>query len=263
MLRINYVVPSWGRAKTITTLSLLSKTRALVSEDQVEDYKRFTGLGDDRFIVCPREFQGHGKGIAQNWMLDNCWEDYDAVLSIDDDITRFRFHDKVDGENTEGTTLTEQQVYEYLENACEVAYEWGCGMFGISINHDPMVYDEFKPFRTLAYIDGGVVGFVRDDGLRYDTELTVKEDVDYFLQSVARYHKALRFEKLFVNKGAFTNEGGCQDIRTDALEQKQFKMMQKKWGSNVIRPNAPTAKKGSKIRGAGGAIKLRIPIDGV
>lgn len=38
--------------------------------------------------------------------------------------------------------------------------------------------------------------------------------------------------------------------------------MQEKWGSKIIRPNKPTAKKNSKIRGVGGAIRVNIPLEG-
>lgn len=39
-------------------------------------------------------------------------------------------------------------------------------------------------------------------------------------------------------------------------------MMQKKWGSQIIRPNKPTARKKSKIRSFGGAIKIKLPLKG-
>jgi hypothetical protein len=118
------------------------------------------------------------------------------------------------------------------------------------------------PFRLHGYIDGGTVGYVKKTSLRYDEELTIKEDVDYFLQNLKEFHKALRVEKYWINKESFTNEGGCQWFRSSEEEKKQFKRMQEKWGSKIIRPNKPTAKKSSKIKGLGGAIKLNIPLLG-
>ena len=259
-MRIKYLVPSYKRARTITTLDYLSKAVAVVSEDEIEEYKYYNPTYDDsRFIVCPREFQGKGKPKILNWILDTQFDDCDAIIEMDDDIHKYMAHEK----NAKDRPLEEEEVYEIFENNCELAKEWGCAMWGLSINSDPLVYDEFKPFRMHSYIDGGTVGHVGRNELRYDEELSVKEDVDYFLQNLKKYHKALRIEKYYIDKESFTNEGGANAIRNEQLEKEQFKRMQEKWGKKIIRPNRPVAVKNSKIRGYGGAIKLNIPLEGV
>lgn len=258
-MRIKYVVPSYKRAKTISTLDYLSRAVAVVAEREVEEYKKnHPGISEERFIVCPDDYQGKGKPRVLNWILDNLFDDCDVLVEMDDDITCYMAHVK----NGNDRVLAEDEVYEIFENISRLAVEWGCGMWGISPNSDPLVYDEFVPFRLHAYIDGGTVGHVIKNELRYDEELSVKEDVDFFLQNIKKYHKALRVEKYYVRKESFTNEGGANEIRTEELEQEQFTRMQKKWGSNVIRPNRPVARKSSKIRGYGGAIKLNIPLGG-
>lgn len=268
-MEIKYIVPSYKRAKDIRTLDYITRAKAVVAESEYEDYRRYhPNLGEDRFIVCPDEYQGHGKGKACNWILDNLWEGCDAIVQLDDDIYSYMAHTRgkdetVEGSNSLGRPLSEGEVYELFENICRLAYEWGCGIWGLSISHDPLVYLEYKPFSTHAYLDGGTIGYVRNDGLRYDEALTLKEDVDFFLQQLQKYHKALRVEKYWIKKDSFTNPGGGACFRTSDEEKRQFREMQLKWGSNIIRPNAPTAKKSSKIRGLGGAIKLNIPLKGV
>lgn len=258
-MKIKYIVPSYKRAKTICTLDYLSKAVAVVSEDEIEEYRKCHPQYDEiRFIECPREFQGKGKPKVLNWILDNLFSDCDCLIELDDDIHAYMVHMK----NEKDRILDEEEVYEIFENNCRIAKEWGCGIWGLSPNSDPMVYDEFKPFRLHAYIDGGTVGHVDKNDLRYDEELSVKEDVDYFLQNIQKYHKALRIEKYYINKESFTNEGGANAIRNSKLEKEQFQKMQEKWGSKIIRPNRPTAKKNSKIRGVGGAIRVNIPLEG-
>lgn len=258
-MKIKYVVPSYGRAKSMRTLDYITKAVCVVAEREVEDYKKYHPSYDEsRFVVCPDDVQGHGKPKVMNWILDNVFVDCDAVVVMDDDIYSYMAHIK-DGTNR---PLDEGEVYQIFENNCRLAQEWGCGMWGLSINRDPLSYDECKPFRLHAYIDGGTVGHVAKNELRYDEELSVKEDVDYFLQNLQKYHKALRVEKYWVNKESFTNEGGANAVRNEELEKEQFQKMQRKWGADVIRPNKPTAKKASKIRGMGGAIKLNIPLEG-
>lgn len=258
-MKIKYIVPSYRRAKTMTTLDYLSKAVVVVSEDELEEYKRYHPQYDDsRFIACPRDYQGKGKPRILNWILDNLWSDCDAIIELDDDIHAYMVNVK----NGKSRALTENEVYEIFENNCNLAQEWGCAIWGLNINSDPLSYDEFLPFRMHAYIDGGTVGHVLKNELRYDEELSVKEDVDYFLQNLKKYHKALRVEKYWIKKESFTNEGGANAIRTSDLEKEQFRRMQKKWGSKIIRPNKPTAKNSSKIRGLGGAIRLNIPLIG-
>ena len=91
----------------------------------------------------------------------------------------------------------------------------------------------------------------------------MKEDVDFFLQNIQKYHKALRVEKYYINKESFTNEGGANAIRNSMLEKEQFKRMQEKWGSKIIRPNRPTAKKNSTIRGNGWSYPCEYTIGGM
>lgn len=258
-MKIKYVIPSYRRANSITTMDYLSRTVCVVSEDEIDEYrKKNPHIDPNRFIECPREYQGHGKPKVLNWILDNLFDDCDVLIELDDDIHAYMFHVK----NGKDEKIPEDDVYEIFENNSRLAIEWGCAIWGLNINSDPLSYDEFKPFRLHGYIDGGTVAHVRDDGLRYDETLSIKEDVDFFLQNLQKYHKALRIEKIYVNKESFTNEGGANAIRNEELEKEQFNRMQAKWGSNIIRPNRPIAVKNSKIRGLGGAIRLNIPLEG-
>lgn len=258
-MKIKYIVPTVGRADSITTMDYITQAVALVSP---EDYPRYRDAhpnwGEERFLIAPPGVQGNGKSRALNWMLDTQWDDCDAIIHMDDDIHWYAAHM---GDET-ARRLKEEEVYELFENFCRLAYEWGCGMWGLSINIDRLSYAEFLPFSLHGYIDGGTVGYVRNDGIRYDEELTIKEDVDYFLQSLEKYHKALRINKYRIYKESFTNHGGCQFFRNPENEKKQFKRMQEKWGSDIIRPNKPRGNNESKIKKYGGAIKLNLPLLG-
>lgn len=257
-MKIKYYVPSYGRADTIKTLKYLSKAIALVSPKEYDDYIKNNEYAKDRILKLPDGVQGFGKGRCLNYMLDNLWDDADQLIIIDDDVSCVMAHMK----NEKDREVSEEEFYEICENICLLAKEWGCGIWGLSPNSDPMVYDEFKPFRLHAYLDGAITGYVEKNELRYDEKLTIKEDVDYFLQNLKKYHKALRVEKYYLKDEAFTNKGGCYDLRNSETEKQQFMEMQKKWGVDVIRPNRPVATNSSKIRGLGGAIRLNLPFSG-
>lgn len=258
---IKYCVPSYHRADGVTTLNYLHKAKMYVSPEDYEEYIKCNPEWEDNIIKVPHGVQGKGKGRVMNWLLDNLWdEDTEAILIIDDDVSTLMAHRK----NSKHYQVPEEEFYEICESLCLVAKEWGCGMWSFGLNAANTGYSEFAPFRTLGYLDGGLQGFVENDGLRYDEELTVKEDVDMFLQQIQKYHKALRCDKWYWKKKSFAGTGGSQEFRKDGVEKEQFKQMQKKWGSSIIRPNKPTSKnKNGGIRELGGAIKVKLPIKGI
>lgn len=257
-MKIRYFVPSYKRAKAQKTMNFLSKAELLVDYDEYDEYIKYNPQFKDRIIRLPRGIQGN-KSRVLNYMLDVLWKDEDAIVHLDDDIICLEAHEK-DGKDRR--IEDEDEFYELCENFCLLGKEWDCPIWGLSINSDPLSYDEFKPFRLHAYINGGILGYTKKTDLRYDEELTIKEDIDFVLQNLKEFHKALRIEKYYLNVLAFTNKGGMQEFRNVEEEKRQFKRMQEKWGSKIIRPNKPTAKKNSKIRGMNGAIKINVPLKG-
>lgn len=259
-MKIKYAIPSYKRADGLKTLDYLSKPLIYVSPEDYPLYVEKNPQYKDRIIEVPEGVQGQGKGHVMNWLLDNLWDDEtDAVIILDDDISWMMAHSKTDKDYK----IDEEMFYQLVEDYTILAKDWGCGMFSFGLNGDRFAYNEFAPFRTHGYVDGAFQGFVRNDGLRYDEVMTLKEDVDMFLQQIQKYHKCLRVNKYYLVKKSFVNDGGCNEFRSSEEEKRQFQLMQKKWGSDIIRPNRPTAIKSSSIRGMGGAIKLNLPLEGI
>ena len=123
-MKIKYIVPTVGRADSITTMDYITQAVALVSP---EDYPRYRDAhpnwGEERFLIAPPGVQGNGKSRALNWMLDTQWDDCDAIIHMDDDIHWYAAHM---GDET-ARRLKEEEVYELFENFCCLAYE--CGDF--------------------------------------------------------------------------------------------------------------------------------------
>lgn len=260
-MNVLYVSPSYKRAKNCITIKNFKKIYVFVSDKEYDDYCKYNEEYKDRIIKCPPGIQGNGKSRCMNWIIDNYFkEDVDAIIMMDDDISCVKKHVK----NGKDETLTEDEYYELVENWVRLGKEWGCGMFALSPSSDPIVYDEFAPFRLYGYCDGQITGWLERNDIRYDEELTIKEDVDFALKNWQKYHKNLRIEKYYPKSKSFSdNTGGCNEFRSSEEEKKQFVIMQKKWGADIIRPNKPTGKKKSKIKGLGGAIKLNLPFKGI
>lgn len=258
-MNIKYVSPSSNRATGIKTLDYVSRCKMYVSKEDYPNYVKHNKKHKNKFVVVPDGVQNHGKSKCLNWMLDNLWDDdTDAIVMLDDDLTCIKAHVL----NGRDRIVGEEEFYEIIEEYTLLAKEWGCGVWSMNLNSDPMTYDCFKPFRLHAYLDGQVTVWVEKNELRYDEELTIKEDVDFFLQNIEKYHKALRVDKYYPVCDSFTNSGGCNDYRSEEEEKRQFRLMQKKWGSQIVRPNRPRGKKTSKIRSYGGAIRINLPLRG-
>lgn len=258
-MNIKYVSPSYHRADGITTLDYISRCKMYISKEDYPEYVRLNPQHKDKFVIVPDGVQGNGKGVCMNWLKNNLWDDdTDAIVAVDDDMTCLKAH-VIGGKDR---VIPEDEFYEIVEKCTILAKDWGVGLWSFNLNSDPMTYDCFKPFRLHAYLDGQFTCWCDRNELQYDTELTVKEDVDFFLQNIAKYHKALRIDKYYPVCKGFTNKGGAFDFRSEEVEKEQFRIMQEKWGSQIIRPNRPTATKSTRIRGFGGAIRIKLPLKG-
>ena len=259
-MNIKYVSPSYHRATGITTLDYISRCKMYISKEDYPDYVRFNPKHADKFVVVPDGVQGNGKGVCMNWLKTNLWDDdTDAIVAVDDDMSCLMAHE-IGGKDRK---IPEDELYEIVENCTQLAKDFHVGLWSFNLNSDPMTYDCFKPFRFHSYLDGQFTVWCDRNDILYDTSLTVKEDVDFFLQNIAKYHKALRVDKYYPICKGFTNKGGAFDFRSSETEKEQFQIMQKKWGADIIRPNRATATKSSRIRGLGGAIRINLPLKGV
>lgn len=99
---------------------------------------------------------------------------------------------------------------------------------------DKGAYREYTPFALKSVILGPFQAF-NDLDLRYDERLPLKEDYDLSLSVLNKYRMTLRFNAYFYSCKQHTNPGGCASYRTIKREQSQFDLLQKKWGSKIVR----------------------------
>jgi hypothetical protein len=73
--------------------------------------------------------------------------------------------------------------------------------------------------------------FVSDVGstVRFDRKLTLKEDYDFTASHVAKYGCVLRFNRMVLDVAHYTNVGGAVAYRNAAEEQKNIKILKRKW----------------------------------
>merc|ERR1712187_113569 len=73
--------------------------------------------------------------------------------------------------------------------------------------------------------------FVSDvnSAVRFDPTLTLKEDYDFTCAHISRYGAVLRCNRMVLDVAHYTNAGGAVSIRNASEEQKNIKILRKKW----------------------------------
>jgi len=93
----------------------------------------------------------------------------------------------------------------------------------------------FDPRRVISF-NRFIVGdftVTMPTELRYDENLTLKEDYDYTLQHIQKYGGVARRNDILAEFKHYTNEGGVVDYRSVAEEQKNIAYLKKKWGASI------------------------------
>lgn len=68
-----------------------------------------------------------------------------------------------------------------------------------------------------------------------DKRIPLKEDYDMTIQQLNKYRRVLRLNKFFYIVKQAEQIGGVAQIRNFKNEQKQLSLLQKKWGSEIVR----------------------------
>lgn len=74
--------------------------------------------------------------------------------------------------------------------------------------------------------------FVKPNELRFDEQLTLKEDYDYTLQHM-QIGDVIRYQKYLFTFEHYSNKGGAVDVRSDKEEQKNIMILKSKWGDKI------------------------------
>lgn len=255
IMKIVIAVPSYKRPK-VETLAYLPSARIYVAESEYEAYKKENPDAD--IVAVEDKYQGNLCRI-RNRILD--LEKGNVVCIIDDDLQKIGYW-----ENKEEIILQgEDEVYAFLYKYTVMAMDLGARLWGVAVNKDKQVYQEQRPFSTVAYIGGPFMVHI-DPELRFDERFPLKEDYDFSLQHLNMYRKVLRVNKYHYHVRQVEQAGGVADYRTLAAEQEQLKALQKKWGSHIVREDrleSGTGRKSKKTRSYDINPILSIPIRGV
>jgi len=227
-MKVSVNAPSYRRPNAVTTLGYLPFCRLWVCETEYDEYVAANPGAD--IVKVPKGVQGNVSRI-RNYILDHA--DTDVICIIDDDMTNIGYY-----EQTKRLFVHPDEVLAFIEKYSELAVGFGVKLWGVNVNPDKQCYREYTPFSLVSYIGSPFSCHINSD-LRYDERIPLKEDYDITLQHLNTYRKVLRVNKYFytVKQGASGGgqPGGCAVMRNIEEEKRQFDILQKKWGREIVR----------------------------
>jgi|TARA_Y100000310_G_C20513420_1_gene729987 hypothetical protein len=234
-------IPSYKRAGKVKTNKTIGGGILAIHEFEAEDYKKKEG---GELFILPDKLRGNIAKV-RNYILENA--DDDETVMMDDDISEIGFH-----ENMKQIPMMPKKIIQFLQSGYQMAKDLKVSLWGVNLQSDPKFYREYSPFSLLSPILGTFSCHYKPKQ-RYDENLFLNEDYDFFLKTINEYRKTLRFNKYYYIADHLGKQGGCGAYRLKDFEIQQAEKMIKRWGSKVFKFDITKSTNG----------KLYIPIRGI
>lgn len=254
--------PSYKRPY-VETLKYLPFCKVYVAPEEYENYLEFNPKHKDNIVKCPKGIQGNASRI-RNYILDTEFENGADIVCIVDDDLKVIEHFEMSEDKTyayEKVKVKTEEFVDFIYRYSMLCYQWGFKMWGVNINSDTMSFRHYTPFSTNSVVLGVFSCFLKGMECRYDEALPLKEDYDLFIQNCNKYRGVLRLNGYHYNCRQSEQKGGCAIYRNMEKEKEQFELLQKKWGSNIVRldtSNRGRSKKNRKYIDYNPIIKISI-----
>lgn len=232
-MKISVCSPSYKRPK-VETFDYLPFVKVYVDNKEYEAYVDANKGFEDNIVSVPDGIQGNVSRI-RNYILDEEFKNgADVVCIVDDDLKGIYSFEVEDGYAYKERLVEADEFMLFLEKGSLLCEEFGFKLWGVNLNKDALNYKHCLPFNTKAVILGPFSCHLKNE-IRYDEELPLKEDYDLAIQHLARYRGILRLNKFHYNCKQSKQAGGCASYRNYEREEQQLKLLEKKWGSKIVR----------------------------
>lgn len=180
----------------------------------------------------PRVVVG-GKLIeSRNAIIDDAkYFNKNYAVIIEDDLQRLDLAlDKKNKIRVEIPQVIDMMV-DYLDENPDVY------MTGVAPTPNAFFYNPDEPISHKKFCVGSFLVIRSNTDLRFDPNLTLKEDYDYTLQHIFKYGKIARFNNILASFSHYSNKGGVVGYRNNRREQYNINYLKKKWGTEIIKDN--------------------------
>tara|TARA_R110000822_G_scaffold270617_1_gene393508 strand:- start:36 stop:560 length:525 start_codon:yes stop_codon:yes gene_type:complete len=160
---------------------------------------------------------------SRNFALDHAFKNNNICIQLSDDIKKV----------TLNKNFFEKKIIPLDEAINDIAKKFD-KINGVYLMGVPPT-DNFFFANKLVIENKFCIGdmlFVKPSELRFDSQLSLKEDYDFTLQHIQKA-KVLRYQKYLFSFQHYSNKGGAVDIRNDKEEQKNIMILKSKWGDKI------------------------------
>ena len=214
------IIPSRKRVNILKrdALAIFPYATVVVAESEKNDYSFCTDL-----VTHPDDVSGIAP--IRQWCLDKF--DDELILFVDDDVQMVvslvgyrptRYSDPGD-------------IAKIVSNAANVCRDLNLAIFGFNQSWDIRKFNPLKPIKLNSWV-GGVIGFC-GRGVRYDTRLKMRADVDVCMQSLLKQRIVYTEDRFSFIQTRFALAGGNAVNRSESREKEELGKLMSKWGGYV------------------------------
>ena len=230
------VIPSHKRATRVRTTSVVGNAIICIPASQEAAYR----LCNPKQEIVTHPDNVIGLARKRDWISRH----FGNVFMLDDDIDTMQRVYTEPGERSAVDPLT---AYDLIQSTADACRQAGAFLFSFAHVPAPVLYNPLNPIDLAGYHTGCAHGVMAGSKLWYSPEIVVNED--YWISCLNAYEHRLSWKDTrfyFQQKDTFVNPGGLAEFRNVDAEEKDFDMLQRFFGKEVVTLKKSSAK--SKLR---------------
>ena len=230
------VIPSHKRATRVRTTSVVDNAIICIPESQLDAYRLCNPHNE--IVTHPDSVIGLAR--KRDWIIRH----FGNVFMLDDDIDTMQ---RVYTEPGEKSQVDPATAYELIQAAADACRQAGAFLFSFAHVPAPVLYNPLNPIDLAGYHTGCAHGVLAGSKLWYSPEIAVNED--YWISCLNAHEHRLSWKDTrfyFQQKDTFVNPGGLAEFRNVEAEEKDFNLLQRVFGADVVTLKKSSAK--SKLK---------------
>ena len=230
------VIPSHKRATRVRTTLVVDNAVICIPESQAPAYRLCNPHNE--LVTHPDSVVGLAR--KRDWIIRH----FGNVFMLDDDIDSMQ---RVYTEPGERSLVDPATAYELIQAAADACGQMGGFLFSFAHVPAPVLYNPLNPVDLAGYHTGCAHGVLHNSKLWYNPEISVNED--YWISCLNAYEHRLSWKDTrfyFQQRDTFVNPGGLAEFRSLDAEEKDFDLLQRVFGKEVVTLKKSSAK--SKLK---------------
>lgn len=259
-MNISVCIPSYKRLK-VETLKYIPYAKVYVDESE---YNSYVEANEGATIIsCKKGIQGNVARIRNHIMQTELNDGADCVCIVDDDMRTLYWWVDTGNGILKMEKIPSELVLPLIEKYSQICKDMGFYHWGVNCNMDRLSYRECAPLSTLSFIGAPFSCFLKGNECLYDEQLSLKEDYDMTIQQCNKYRGCLRVNSICYDVKQSEQTGGCASYRNYDKEKAQLELLQRKWGTGIVKIDHSNKGKTKKVKMLDYNPIIKVPIRGI